>query len=398
MSPTATTSGAHRAASSRPRSTGRRGRSTVIRNPMLTALFWAITRVSLLIVLAIVLLRKHDRTLASTLANWDVQHYITIAQHGYADKNDMAFFPGLPILLRALHTVGISYPLAGVILGLAGSALATWALYRIGGTMPAALWLIAPTTVFTLVGYTEAPFCAAAFWAWERARAGKWWQASLLAGLACTFRVSGVFLVIALVVLALVGNGEGKSQDLPRSWPQRIHNAFWMIVPTAVVAAYIAYLYYLTGSWTAWLQAQQTGWARGFKSPIEAFKTTWNATDPAAWQGRPLVARVFVFEIVSMAVGVALTVVCLVRRRWAEATWVGLQLIAFGTSTWFMSVNRAVLLWFPLFLVLGQIFFWRPRSAAGRQIWSGVTMLGVAASLGLSWWWAWLLFTGQWAS
>lgn len=391
-----TTSAGRHAATRRP--VRRRKASTQVRNPLLTVLLWASTRVSLLIVLAIVLLRRPWVTLSGALANWDVQHFIEIAQNGYTSKLNMAFFPGLPALLRGLHELGFSYALAGVVIGLVGSGLATWALYRIGGTVPAALWLIAPTTVFTIVGYTEAPFCAAAFWAWERARSGKWAQAAALAALACTFRVSGVFLIAALVVFALVGNGEGRDQDLPASWPQRAHNAFWMVIPAAVLGAFAWYLHSLTGSWTAWYQAQQQGWGRGFHSPIDAFKSTWDAGDPARWPDRPLVAKVFLLEIASMLVGVAITVICLVRRRWAEACWVGVQVIAFGTSVWFMSVNRAVLLWFPLFLLLGRIFFFEPRNKSLRQIWSGVTMLGVAVSVGLMWWWAWLLFTGQWAS
>ena len=51
--------------------------------------------------------------------------------------------------------------------------------------------------------YTESLFCAAAFWAWERARADKWAAAAALAAIACTVRVSGLFLVGALLVLMI---------------------------------------------------------------------------------------------------------------------------------------------------------------------------------------------------
>ena len=43
------------------------------------------------------------------------------------------------------------------------------------GRHRAVLWLFAPTAVFTTVPYTESLFCAAAFWAWERARRGPGW-------------------------------------------------------------------------------------------------------------------------------------------------------------------------------------------------------------------------------
>ena len=91
----------------------------------------------------------------------------------------------------------------GVIISAVGSAAAAAALLRLGGPWAAVAWLFAPTAVFTTVPYTEALFCAAAFWAWERARADRWAAAALLAAAACTVRVSGLFLVGALLVLVI---------------------------------------------------------------------------------------------------------------------------------------------------------------------------------------------------
>ena len=87
----------------------------------------------------------------------------------------MAFFPGLPVLLSLGLAVG--HPdrrSPGCVLSLAGSAVAAAALLRLGGPWAAVAWLFAPTAVFTVVPYTESLFCAAAFWAWERARADRW--------------------------------------------------------------------------------------------------------------------------------------------------------------------------------------------------------------------------------
>ena len=57
--------------------------------------------------------------------------------------------------------------------------------------------------MFTTVPYTESLFCAAAFWAWERARADRWPAAAVLAASACTLRVSGLFLIGALLVMII---------------------------------------------------------------------------------------------------------------------------------------------------------------------------------------------------
>ena len=96
-----------------------------------------------------------------------------------------------------------------------------------------------------------------------------------------------------------------------------------------------------------------------------------------------------------LAIGLLLTIVCLVQRRWAEATWVGLQVVAFGTSYWFMSVNRAVLLWFPLWILVGRLVEGRGRAPAWRVLLVGVL---VVVALAVQAAWAWLFFTGRWAS
>jgi hypothetical protein len=57
---------------------------------------------------------------------------------------------------------------------------------------------------------------------------------------------------------------------------------------------------------------------------------------------------------------VALTGWLLRRRRWGEATYVGVQVAAFATSTWYFSVPRATLLWWPLWILLAAWSLRRP--------------------------------------
>ena len=394
-------------------------------NARLVAKVWLLSRVVIALVGVVVMVTGHI-DVGTLLRRWDVLHFMAIASDGYADPTSAAFFPGLPMLLKAGTFIGVPMEATGVVAALAGSALAAAALYKMFGAPAACLWLIAPTAVFTAVGYTEAAFCAAAFWAWYHARRNGWWQAAVLAGVACTLRVSGLFLVGALAVLALVGALRGASPNtvIPpeapdsvilrgapdsvilrgakrsrRIWPrlsQLLVAWVWLLVPLAVLGAYEVYLHGVTGSWTAWLQAQQTGWSRGFTNPWDSLKHTIDAGYLARWPGRPDVAWVFRAEVFSMAVGLATTIWCLVRRHWAAAAFVAVQVVAFGTSYWYMSINRAVLLWFPLWAVLGAAVTWRPARwgrAKDVAVAAYVVMSGAAMII-----WAWLFFSGRWAS
>jgi hypothetical protein len=363
---------------------------------------WLASR-GLIVAVALLLAVVEGRSVAEMVSNWDVRHFENLAANGYFGEPDgtlMAFFPGLPALLALGLAVGIPVQVTGVALSLAGSAVAAAALLRLGGPWAAVAWLFAPTAVFTAVPYTESLFCAAAFWAWERARANQWWAVALLAAAACTLRVSGLFLVGALIVLILTTRRT--------DWSTKISRAAWLAVPLAVMAAFAGYLYLLTGSWTAWYSAQKTGWVRELTWPWESFQNTIPAIVPGAYADHPWWAAVFRGEMVSMFVGVAVVTWCLVvsirsrarneRPLWGEASWVGVQVLAFSMSYWFFSVNRALLLWFPLWMMIGRFVAWRPAAVHTRV--AHRVFLGVAftAEIIVMLWWCWLFFTGHWAS
>ena len=356
---------------------------------------WLGTRL-LLIITAVVVGLMTGRGLLQVMGNWDVEHFVFIAEYGYAKPTEVAFFPGLPLLLRGGMLLGLDPVLAGVLLSLVTSALAAWALYRLGGRWAAIAWLLAPTSVFTLVPYSESPFCAAAFWAWERATQRRWAAASVLAAAASTLRVSGLFLVGALFVLAVwqwwgsrradPAAGLDPARDrLGRSLP-------WLVPPLLVLAAYATYLYGLTGSWTAWFSAQATGWMRQLTAPWDAVANSWRSIQPGMYADHPGWVWVFRAEFLSMIVGVVVVAVLLRRRRVPEASWVGVQLLAFSLSYWFQSVCRAVLLWFPLWTLVGESVE-RRRTGAWPWVWgaSAVVMLAVQIA------WAVLFYLGLWA-
>ena len=75
-----------------------------------------------------------------------------------------------------------------------------------------------------------------------------------------------------------------------------------------------------------------------------------------------------------------------------------MQVLAFSLSYWFFSVNRAVLLWFPLWILLGRWADWRPGPRGVRVLHAVLLAALLVASAALMVWWSWLYFTGRWAS
>lgn len=353
---------------------------------------WIASR-GLIALVALLLAVITQRHLMDMTNNWDAVHFGELARHGYGydPKGQLlAFFPGLPLLLRFGLLFGLPTQITGMIIAGLGSAAAAVAMIRLGGPWAAVIWLFAPTAVFTTVGYTESLFCALAFWAWERARSDRWAAAAVLAGLACTVRVSGLFLVGALAVMIITSSGT--------SWSRRGRRALWLLIPIAVLTLFVVYEHSISGKWNAWYQAQVAGWYRGFTWPWQSFLNSWAAIQPGAYADHPYWVWVFRAEMVSMAVGVGVTIWCLTRKLWAEASWVAVQLLAFSLSYWYMSVNRAVLLWFPLMIMLARWGVWRPKSKRLRITHRVAVVTGFVLGTALMTAWSWLYFSGHWAS
>ena len=297
-------------------------------------------------------LRRWDR--------WDVGLFRKVAEFGYqgrpehyADEGVEAFFPGAPLVLRAVHLVVPDWTAAGLLMSLVAGALASVALGRLAvlegaPASRAVLYLVlSPYAVFLFAGYSEALFLALALWGWLCARQEHWVAAGLLVAAASTVRISGLFLACGLVVHHLV----------VRRGRLRADSAV-LLAPFAAVGAYFAYLWVLTGDPLRWFSAQEVGWGRRTTPPWEALATTVRAAFDGS-QGAEY-AWSFRGEILAVAVGVVLTVVLVRRRSWGEATYVGLSVGALATSTYYLSVGRATLLWWPLFVLLALAAVRRP--------------------------------------
>ncbi|MCZ4099903.1 hypothetical protein C8250_021550 [Streptomyces sp. So13.3] len=311
---------------------------------------------------------KDAPPLLSRWEQWDWSYFVRIAQYGYFGSPDgsasappdnrEAFFPGLPLLLRAVHTVVPSWTVAGLLISLVAGAVAVLALARIARLHLAAkntetgegdpgehavfFLLLSPCAVFLAVGYTEALFLALALPAWLAAKKGRWPLAAVLACCATTVRISGLFLAAALAVEFLTATG---LRDRLRALP-------WLALPALPAFAYTWYLHARTGDWMAWKHAQERGWFRQFHTPREAWQNTWDS----AFSHAQTTGYAFMFraELVAMVVGLLLLARLLQRRRWPEAAYIALTLWALGTSYWYMSIPRATLLWWPLWTGLAR--------------------------------------------
>jgi hypothetical protein len=303
--------------------------------------------------------------LTGVFQHWDANILQNVAQYGYFSPHSVAnstiMFPGYPLTLAAVHLILRNWVLSELVVSGVAGCFAVVSLSRLAGGRRAVLYLLTmPAAIFLTVGYTECLFLAFAIPAWHAATRGQWWRAALLAGLAGLVRPDAVFLIPALTVMALTG---------PRG--QRLLSAVKIYYAVVGPVAYEIYLTVRTGTWNAWFKVQQAGWDLHLVTPLQALKTTWWA----AFQHPFSAAYSFEFqlELAAMAATVLATLAFLWRRRWPEAVYCGLAMLALGTQTWYQAVPRTLLVLFPVYIALASL--------DARHPWVRYVYLGVCAPL-----------------
>lgn len=334
------------------------------------------------------------------LYRWDSGYFACIATYGYLGQacdggsgiERIAFFPLYPMLahavawvvsLGALDAASIAFALWTV--AAVASAFATVGVYRIAqlefdastARRATALFLCSPYAVFLVASYSESLYLAAAVWAWYWCLRRHYWLTGILGIVATATRASGMFLVVALLVLYLV--------RLRRDG-ERFRVAHLVAVGASGLGtlAYWTWLYLGTGDALAWFHAQSEGWNRRTRWPWETLinQGIHVLREPRLdWQIQALLEAV-------AAVGIVVAVVVLVRRRaWAPATLVGTTAASLMTSTSYLSLARSTLTLFPLFILLADLTRGRHRRWFWVVLWSGsALLLGNTVQLALGNW------------
>jgi Gpi18-like mannosyltransferase len=206
-----------------------------------------------------------DGPIVRSLTSWDGWYYLGIVANGYQAQpvsgaySNVAFPPLYPVLVKLL-----SFPLpayAGVVAVIVSNVaflLALGLLVRLGtpylgrrrAALAAGLLVIYPFASAFAMAYTESLFLllmVAAFLAAERGNRA--WAGVFLA-LTVLCRVQGVVLIVPLGILMLRQDGWRPKASL-----------LWLLLGPLAAAAFLGYVATVTGSTTAYLDAQQA-WGR----------------------------------------------------------------------------------------------------------------------------------------
>lgn len=289
-------------------------------------------------------------------AQWDAEHYISIAVHGYsapeAPFSNVVFFPLYPWLIRLVALpFGIIGPLAESGAALTGLLISNVSLV-IGLLYMRALverdfgsaiagrsvvyMLVFPTTLFLSSVYAEPLFLATAAASLYHARRGEFYRAGLAGALAALTRPFGFLLLVPLLV-------ELATQRAPaRAWPSLA------LVP-AGLAMFFAVLWAQFGDPLTYLAAGE-GWGRELHWPWEILSGylrgpltmfDW----PYAWLDLASIAGLAWLTFVGWQ---------LLPKSYAAYSTAGLLLALSSGIAWFSAARHALAL-FPLIIVIAVL-------------------------------------------
>src|SRR5215471_14244073 len=175
-------------------------------------------------------------SLLNSWNHWDATNYVRIAQYGYQNVYDLAFFPLYPALIWTFgHLLGNwSYLLAGTVISNLALLGALFVIYQLAveslGEQVAyrtLLYLcIFPTAFFFFAAYNEALFLLLTSGCFLAMRRQRWWLAGLLGMLAALTRSAGALLVIPYLYEVWA-----QRPILPDQQPARFWQQFWRSLP-----------------------------------------------------------------------------------------------------------------------------------------------------------------------
>jgi hypothetical protein len=266
-----------------------RRRLTLTRPPGWLFGWWAVGRI---VAIATAL---SVRPTVWTLDRWDGRWYRMVARGGYllvpGRQSDPAFFPLYPILLRAVHALGVGWGLAGpllsnlaFLLGLGLFCALTREIFSEALARRATTYLaIFPLGYVFSMAYPESVVLVLLAAAPLAALRRHWGLAAWCAGAAALARPEGLFLVLPLASIAW-------QQRRALSTAYRGAALAAVLAPPAALISYPLYLGSILHDPLAWSRAEQA-WGRQFRitGAFRAFEHLPSAVGHTPWLVRDVV-------------------------------------------------------------------------------------------------------------
>ena len=311
----------------------------------------------------------NGRSWMERLEAWDATWYSIIAEQGYSydphRASSVAFYPLLPLLMRAAGSLGFDRHIAGYAISLAALFGACVLLWRLAARETrsatvadrSVLFLVfCPGSMWFGMIYTESLFLLTMLGCLLSARRGRWLAAGGWGLLCALTRTPGLLLTGFLVVEAVqqwiarrrlreINPVRGKWWQVT-CWPWTWRAALAAAGPVAGNASYLLFLQLRFGDWRAQQKTMAVGWGGHPQLPWDAVAAQWTHLEP-----------IFVdvsMPLLAITLGLALIGLWTLRRISYAALVFALALL-YVCATPGDSVTRYLSTTAPVYIVLAQL-------------------------------------------
>ncbi len=278
------------------------------------------------------------------LANWDGGHFLSIAQFGYREKFQYAFFPLYPVAINFVNQVTNNYLIAALLISIFSTFLTLHLLFSLLAAdfsrklaeRAVVFLLIFPTSFYLITAYSESFFLLLVVASFYFMRKKRLVLAMVFAALASATRLAGLAVAAALIV-QVVTNGERANK-----------NWFIFLAPLGFIF-YCIYLFQQTGDPFYFLAAEGGNWQRNLAMPgLSFWETLKSLTRPGFLAGHFNNFLELLFAVFGLGM-----VIRTFRFLPAGYAIYGLLSILFPLFTQtLLSIPRFLLPIFPIFILL----------------------------------------------
>jgi len=284
-------------------------------------------------------------------ANFDGNHYLSIAQNGYGYAQQ-AFFPLYPSLIKKLGAVFKPPISSGLLIPNVSFLFSLFFLNRLIrldfspeiSKLTLLVLLTFPTSFFFGEVYTEGLFFLLLTSSFYFARTGKWWLAGICGGLAAYTKFIGIFIFPALLVEWWVSQ-------------RKIKNLLFLLIIPLGLLIYMRFLDRSVGDPLAFFHVQKLfGQARSEKI-ILLYQVFWRYAKMVVTVDRS--NPIFLNVLLELATGILFLVTSIYSFLKHRLSYSLFNLAAYIVPTLtgnFVSLPRYVLVCFPSFILLGKFF------------------------------------------
>lgn len=317
-------------------------------------------------------------------ANFDGEHYLTIAQKGYGNGEE-AFFPLYPLAIKVLawparsdiyflQAVGLLVSHASFLIGLWG----LWKLVRLDyskliSQLTLLLLLIFPTAYYFGSIYTESLFFALVVWSFYFARTNKWWLAGILGLLASGTRFIGIILFPILLFEWYISSQKGTA---------RFFSVIFLFLTPLGLLVYMYYLNTLRSDAFAFLHSLSYFGEQRATEPVLLPQVFWRYIKMFADVSiNSPNFFLILFEVLSAVWFLFLSIFAFKRIRLSYSMFLLLGYLVPTFSGSFSSLPRYVLVLFPGFILMAILIERIPSWARIGIFTSLFILLGIATVL-----------------